>query len=61
MMKMFCFGVAGRPVTEKLTEVLFYNAHDMIESGKGRQRVKGRDYDGIITTKFERVSARPRK
>lgn len=29
MMKMFCFGVAGRPVTEKLTEVLFYNAHDM--------------------------------
>lgn len=55
-MKIFCLGVAGRAMTEKLTEVLFHNAHDMIESGKGKQRVKGKDYDGVITTKFERVS-----
>jgi hypothetical protein len=55
-MKIFCLGVAGRAMTEKLTEVLFYNAHDMIESGKGKQRVKGKDYDGVITTKFDRVA-----
>lgn len=54
-MKIYCLGVAGRAMTEKLAEVLFHNAHDMIESGKEKQRVKGRDYDGVITTKFERV------
>lgn len=55
-MKIFCLGVAGKAITEKLTEILFYNAHDMLEGKKERQRIKGKEYDGLITTKFERAS-----
>jgi hypothetical protein len=61
-MKIFCIGVSGKPVTETLADVLLYNAHDLIEKAKkkGRdtmsQRIKGRDYDGIIKTSMQRQS-----
>lgn len=55
-MKIFCLGLSGRPISEKLSEVLFYNAHDMIESGDEEVFVQGRDYSGAIRTDFKRAS-----
>jgi len=59
MKKIFCIGVSGRPISEKLSEVLFYNAHDMFETGDTETFVKGKDYDGKINTEFKRAGLGP--
>lgn len=55
-MKIFCFMNAGKPLTEKLADVLFVNAHDMIENNKKEQIIKGRGFEGFITTDMESVT-----
>lgn len=55
-MKIFCIMRTGKfQITTKVADVLFQNAHDMLETGNQSQRIKGKDYDGIITSKFETI------
>lgn len=54
---IFCILFSGAPLTEKVSEVLFVNAHDMVAERTTKRRVKGRDYDGVITTNLESISA----
>lgn len=56
MGKIFCLGVAGGSIDKKLGEVLFANAYDMIETQTKKQRIKGKNYDGWISTDFERAT-----
>jgi hypothetical protein len=55
--RIFCVMFSGRSLTERISEVLFINAHEMVEFSLQKRRVKGRDYDGIITTDLESVAA----
>lgn len=55
-MKIFCIGIASGKITEKLTDVLFVNSHDMIEYGEEFQAIKSSTYEGCIKTKFNRAT-----
>lgn len=55
-MKLFCFGLSGKPVTAKLSEVLFINSHYLIETNKKRTKIKGSEYNGFIKTYFKRAN-----
>lgn len=54
--KIFCILTSGQPLTEKVRDVLFENACDMIAEENEYQEIKGRDYAGVIKTDFETVS-----
>lgn len=55
--RIFCLMFSGKSLTDKISEVLFINAHDMVEEGTTKRRVKGRDYDGVITSDLQAIAA----
>jgi len=56
MSKIFCIAVVGKPLTAKIADVLVSNAYDMLYDRKKRARVKGKGYDGVLTTDLQSVS-----
>lgn len=56
-MHFFCFMISGKPLTEQIREVLFDNAHEMIQAGDEHQLIQyGDKYDGIIKTDLEVIN-----
>lgn len=53
--KMYCMMNSGKPLTKMLADVLLYNAHDMFQEGRHTQRIKSRQYDGVIESNLEVV------
>lgn len=51
--QIYCMMTAGKPLNEKIRDVLLINACDMAESGREWQRVKGSDYEGFIESDLE--------
>ncbi|CAE7860290.1 nadE [Symbiodinium microadriaticum] len=43
------------PLTSQVREVLLVNACDMADNGNEEQRIKGRNYEGVITSNLESV------
>ena len=43
----------GKPLTDKVRDILLINACEMAETGKEKQKIKGRDYEGLITSDLE--------
>lgn len=53
-MKIFCFMHSGKAITEEIANILFENAHDMLECRQTRQLIQyGKKYDGIIESTLE--------
>lgn len=50
---IYCMVNSGKPLTEAQYDVLMFNAVDMFEEGRKVQRIKGRDYDGVIESNLE--------
>jgi len=53
--KMFCMMNSGKPLTKMLADVLLYNAYDMFQDGRRTQRIKSRQYDGVIESNLKVV------
>jgi len=53
--KMYCMMNSGKPLTKMLADVLLYNAYDMFQEGRHTQRIKSRQYDGVIESNLEVV------
>jgi len=53
--KIFCLMNSGKPLSNKLLDILFVNAHDMLDNHNASQEIQGRGYKGNITTKFQSV------
>ena len=43
----------GKPLTPTICDVLMFNAVDMFECGRRTQRIKGRNYDGVIESNLQ--------
>lgn len=46
--KIHCMMRSGKPLSRHHADVLLLNAVDMFEEGRKLQRIKSRDYDGMI-------------
>lgn len=51
--KVHCMMNSGKPLTKRHADVLLLNAVDMFEDGRKMQRIKSRDYDGMIESNLE--------
>lgn len=51
-----CMMTSGKPLSDKVREVLLLNACDMAEEGCKEQHIKGRGYEGFITSDLQSVS-----
>jgi hypothetical protein len=51
--KIFCMMNSGKPLTKMVADVLLFNAVDMYQEGRKVQRVKSRQYDGVIESNLE--------
>lgn len=50
---VFCMINSGKPLSQTILDVLLFNAVDMFECRKRTQRIKSRQYDGIIESNLE--------
>lgn len=46
----------GKPLTDKVRDILLLNACEMAETGKEKQKIRGRDYEGLIKSNLETVT-----
>lgn len=52
--RIYCMINSGKmPLNPTLCDILMFNAVDMFESGRRVQRIKGRNYDGVIESNLE--------
>lgn len=51
---IYCLMNSGLPLTNKLRDVLLINAYDMWENKRSVQKIKGKDYDGMIESNFNK-------
>jgi len=50
---IYCMINTGKPLTPRVCDILMYNAVDMFEDGRTSQRIKGRGFDGLITSNLK--------
>lgn len=53
--KMYCIMNSGKPLNKMIADVLLYNAYDMFQQGRRTQRIKSRQYDGVIESNLRVV------
>jgi hypothetical protein len=52
--RIYCMiNSGGKPLNSTICDVLMFNAVDMFECGRRTQRIKGRNYDGVIESNLE--------
>lgn len=51
--EIYCLMNSGKPLTDEVRQVLLINACDMAETGNEVQKIKGRRYEGTITSNLE--------
>jgi hypothetical protein len=54
--KVHCMMSSGKPITRHHADVLLLNAVDMFEEGRKLQRIKSRNYDGMIESNLEVIN-----
>jgi hypothetical protein len=54
--KIYCMLWTGKPITPPIADALLLNAIDMYEHNHQTQRIKNRQYDGIIQSNLEPIN-----
>ncbi len=55
-MKIYCLMASGKPITEKVADILFYNAHDMLQDENEHQSIQGKGYYGYIKSNLQTIA-----
>jgi hypothetical protein len=56
MGNVYFLKVVGHPIREDLAVALFGAAQKLTHGNKRRERIRGRDFEGVVTTRFQSAS-----